>query len=100
MFPHFAPCFWPVKLVGYLGRNQTIFNTRKTPVSSVRARGVFGAVGRRGPLELALLNKVREPGRGEAPGHGQGFGLACARGVLGSAGQKDQSRLPYLKEGK
>ena len=88
--------------------------------SGVRARGILGQAGRRGPLELALLNKVREPGRGEAPGHGQGFGLACAResqdgvrpdhgwgfglaharGVLGSAGQKDQSRLPYLKEGK
>src|ERR1019366_6346762 len=120
MFPLLCVENGPVKRTGELGRNQTIFNTGKTPVSSVRARGVLVTEGRRNPLELALLNKVREQGRGEAPGHGQGFGLACAResqdgvrpdhgwgfglaharGVLGSAGQKDQSRLPYLQEGK
>ena len=117
MFPLLYVENGPVKRTGELGRNQTIFSTGKTPVSSVPARGVLGAAGRRDPLELALLNKVREPGRGEAPGHGQGFGLACAResqdgvrpdhewgfglaharSALGPAGRKDHSRLPYLK---
>src|ERR1035437_2518692 len=54
----------PVKRTGELGRNQTIFNTGKTPVSSVRAR-CFGCGRTERPLGLAVpLNKVRQPGRG------------------------------------
>jgi hypothetical protein len=47
MFPLLCMENGPGELTGELGRNQTIFNTGKTPVSSVRARGVLGPAGRK-----------------------------------------------------
>src|ERR1035437_6365155 len=96
MFPLLCVENGPVKRTGELGRNQTIFNTGKTPVSSVRAR-CFGCGRTERPTRACP-----PPGQGEAARtgrqvHGWGFGLAHARSALGPAGRKDHSRLPYLK---
>ena len=69
MFPLFCVGFWPVKPTGNLGRNQTIFNTGKTPVSSPRARDILGQEGRKDQVLMQCSTAAIDFGGDFAAGH-------------------------------
>jgi len=69
MFPLICLGFWPVKLIGDLGRNLTIFDTRKAPVSGVRARRVLSQAGWKDLVFLQCSSAVIDLGCHFAAGH-------------------------------